>query len=52
LVALSILLLFPLVLDFDVAKIYFFNISGLQAGIYFVRIVTEKGVVMRKVVKR
>ena len=27
------------------------DISGLQAGIYFVRIATERGVVMRKVVK-
>jgi len=36
----------------NVLSNHLINISHLQTGVYFVRIATEQGVVMRKVVKR
>jgi hypothetical protein len=37
---------------FQLSQQHSLNISHLQAGIYFVRVATEKGMVMKKVVKQ
>ena len=39
------------ILNFPFSTFNSIDVSGLQAGIYFVRIATERGVVVRKVVK-
>ena len=39
------------IFNFQLSTFNSIDVSGLQAGIYFVRIATERGVVMRKVVK-